>query len=236
MIIIPAIDLKNGKCVRLKQGRADDSKVYSDKPADMARHWVAEGAQYLHVVDLDGAFQGKPVHTDIIREIADAIDIPVELGGGLRTDDDIRCVLDCGVERAIIGTRAAEDPDSFAALVAEFGERIVVGIDAKNGIVQGRGWVDASGLTAVELGKKMDALGVRTIIYTDIATDGMMMGTNVEGTAEMCRAVSCDVIASGGVTDVKDVQALRALDCKNLVGAIVGKALYEERVSLRELM
>ena len=235
MIILPAIDLKDGKCVRLRQGRADDSKVYSDNPSEMARHWVDEGACYLHVVDLDGAFQGKPVHLSAIADILKSVDIPVEVGGGLRTDEDIKAVLDCGVDRAILGTRAVESPDSLSALLDEFGEKLAVGIDARNGMVQGRGWVNASEMSAVALAEKMDALGVHTIIYTDIATDGMLMGPNIEDTAEICRKVKCRVIASGGITRPGDIQALKNLEASNLVGAIVGKALYEGTVSLSEL-
>lgn len=234
MIIIPAIDLQGGRCVRLRQGREDDAKVYSEDPAAMARHWEAEGARYLHVVDLDGAFQGRPVHTETVRAIASAIAIPVEIGGGLRTDADIQAVLDAGAARAIIGTRAFTDTDGMARLVERFGERIVVGIDARDGFVQVKGWVETTGLRAVDLAVRADRMGVATLICTDTATDGMMRGTNTAAIDEICAAVGCSVIASGGVTTLEDVKALRALDRENLTGAIVGKALYEGAFRLRD--
>lgn len=235
MIVIPAIDLKDGKCVRLKQGRADKSTVYSDSPADMARRWAGEGAVYLHVVDLDGAFGGRPAHPDAIAAIAAAVEIPVEVGGGLRTDEDVQALLDCGVTRAIVGTRALEDPESIAALVGKFGDRLAVGIDAKNGIVQTRGWVEASTVRAVDLAVRAKAAGARTIIYTDTSRDGMLKGINTAAVAEICDAVGCDVIAAGGVTDAADITSLKALAMPNLAGAIVGKALYEGTTTLAEL-
>ncbi len=232
MIILPAIDLKDGRCVRLSQGRADAVTVYSDDPVAMAKHWVDEGGECLHVVDLDGAFQGSPAHLDIIEKIVAAIDIPVEVGGGLRTDDDIRRLLETGVTRAIIGTRAFSDPDSLAGTVEKFGEKIAVGIDARDGRVQVKGWVETTDMLAVDLARKADVMGVKTLIVTDTATDGMMVGTNVAAMDEICQAVSCNVIASGGVTAPKDVAALVALGHANLYGAIVGKALYEKTTTL----
>ncbi len=235
MIILPAIDLKGGRCVRLRQGLADDVTVYSDDPVDMAKHWVDEGGEYLHVVDLDGAFGGKPVHLDVIARIVSAIPIPVEVGGGLRTDDDIRRVLEAGVDRAIIGTRAFADTDSLAETVKLFGDHIAVGIDARDGHVQVKGWVETTDMLAVDLARKADAMGVKTLIVTDTATDGMMVGTNVAAMDEICKAVACNVIASGGVTTPDDVRDLKALNHVNLYGAIVGKALYEKTTSLVEM-
>ncbi len=235
MIILPAIDLKGGRCVRLRQGRADEATVYADDPVAMARRWEAEGGAYLHVVDLDGAFAGKPVHIDVIAKITQAVSIPVEVGGGLRTDDDVRRLLDAGAARAIIGTRAWSDPDALRALVATYGERVAVGIDARDGLVQVKGWVETTDLRVVDLAERMDQLGVQTLIVTDTATDGMMKGTNVAGMDAVCAAVSCDVIASGGVTSPADVTALVDLRRPNLVGAIVGKALYEGATSLAAL-
>ncbi len=235
MIILPAIDLKEGRCVRLRQGRADDAKVYSDDPVEMAKHWVDEGGEYLHVVDLDGAFNGTPAHLEVIARIVAAIPIPVEVGGGLRTDDDIRRLVDAGVDRTIIGTRAFADPDSLAATVEQFGDHVTVGIDARDGRVQVKGWVETTDMLAVDLARKADAVGVKTLIVTDTATDGMMVGTNVAAMDEICRAVSCNVIASGGVTTPDDVRDLTALNHANLYGAIVGKALYEETTTLREM-
>ncbi|MFC1462469.1 1-(5-phosphoribosyl)-5-[(5-phosphoribosylamino)methylideneamino]imidazole-4-carboxamide isomerase [Verrucomicrobiota bacterium] len=235
MIVIPAIDLKDGKCVRLKQGRADKTTVYSDDPAEMARRWAGEGAVYLHVVDLDGAFGGRPAHPEVIAEIAGAVDIPVEVGGGLRTDEDVKAVLDHGVARAIVGTRALEDPECIAALAGQFGDRLAVGIDARHGIVQTKGWVETSEVTAVDLAAKASAAGVSTIIYTDTSRDGMLMGTNTAAVAEVCDVANCDVVAAGGITNADDIRALQALDMSNLVGAIVGKALYEGSTTLAEL-
>jgi len=235
MLVIPAIDLKGGKCVRLLQGRAEDETVYSDDPVSMARQWAGQGAEYLHVVDLDGAFEGRPVHTETIRRIVGAIDIPVEVGGGLRADAHVRELVGAGVDRAIIGTRAFADPDALASLVAEFGERLAVGIDARGGLVQVKGWVETTTTTAVALAARADGLGVRTIIYTDTATDGMLRGPNVEAMAELAGAVACNVVASGGVSTPDDVRALGALGLPNLRSCIVGKALYEGTSSLAEL-
>ena len=233
--VIPAIDLKGGRCVRLRQGRAEDVTVYSDDPVDMARRWVAEGAQYLHVVDLDGAFEGHPVHTEVIARIAKAIPIPVEVGGGLRTEADIRKVIACGVDRAIVGTRALQDPAVLAAWAAEFGAHLAVGIDARNGLVQIRGWVETTAIRAVDLATTADKAGVTTLIYTDTATDGMLGGVNAKAVDEICAAVRCGVIASGGVSSAGDIRALCALGRTNLAGAIVGKALYEGTVRFAEL-
>ncbi|HAS83184.1 MAG TPA: 1-(5-phosphoribosyl)-5-[(5-phosphoribosylamino)methylideneamino]imidazole-4-carboxamide isomerase [Verrucomicrobia bacterium] len=232
MVIIPAIDLQGGQCVRLRQGRADESTVYSADPVAMARRWQDEGAERLHVVDLDGAFQGRPAHLKVIERIAAALTIPVEVGGGLRTDDDVHAMLETGVACAIIGTRAFADPESLAGSVARFGKKLAVGIDARDGFVQVKGWVETTSMRAVDLARKADALGVSLLIVTDTATDGMMQGTNVAAVAEICRAVRCRVIASGGVTSPEDVRRLNALQCDNLYGAIVGKALYEGTTTL----
>lgn len=227
MIILPAIDLMDGKCVRLKQGRSGDVTVYDDDPVRMARHWAVEGAEYLHVVDLDGAFAGRPVHRDLIGRMAEALSIPVEVGGGLRTDDDVRALLARGVDRVIIGTRACSEPEAVQRMVDEFGERIAIGIDARDEYVQVKGWTETSGIKAVALARQLDGLGVQTIIYTDTSRDGMLQGVNAKAVDEMCAAVECSVIASGGVTDAKDIQALSDLNRENLAGVIVGKALYE---------
>ncbi|OVE75963.1 1-(5-phosphoribosyl)-5-[(5-phosphoribosylamino)methylideneamino]imidazole-4-carboxamide isomerase [bacterium E08(2017)] len=235
MIILPAVDLKGGKCVRLRQGVAEDVTVYSDDPVDMAKHWEQEGGEYLHVVDLDGAFGGQSAHAEVISRIVSAISIPVEVGGGLRSDEDVSRIIECGVDRAIIGTRAFRDPDSLASLVEKHGNHIAVGIDARDGMVQVEGWVETTDLKAVTLAAKMAELGVSTIIYTDTATDGMMAGTNVAAMDEMCQAVDCNIVASGGVTSYDDVRALRALGHSNLYGAIVGKALYENMVTVKGL-
>lgn len=235
MIIIPAIDLKGGKCVRLTQGRADAESVYSEDPVAVAQQWVAAGARYLHIVDLDGAFQGHPVHANIIREIANRVSIPFEVGGGLRTDEDIQAVVNAGADRAIIGTRAVNEPDVLRRLVGRFAGQVAVGIDARNGMVQVQGWVETTNMPVLDLGRTVEEMGVQTIIYTDTAVDGMLAGANAEAMAEMCNAVDCDVVASGGIASTGDVNRLVELCGANLVGVIVGKALYEGSVTYEAL-
>ncbi len=236
MTIIPAIDLKGGKCVRLRQGVADDATVYGDDPVAMARHWEGEGGRALHVVDLDGAFNGAPAHAEVVAKIAAALSIPVEIGGGLRTDDHVRAMLDAGVSRVILGTRALADEAALKRLVGLYGgEKIAVGIDARNGLVQVKGWVETTGTLATDLAKRVSDLGVGTIIYTDTATDGMLSGPNLEAMDKICEAASCGIVASGGISSVKNVRDLVALGRPNLVGAIVGKALYEGRVTVAEM-
>ncbi|MEI7899191.1 MAG: 1-(5-phosphoribosyl)-5-[(5-phosphoribosylamino)methylideneamino]imidazole-4-carboxamide isomerase [bacterium] len=232
MVILPAIDLKDGKCVRLRQGKAEDMTVYSDDPVAQARSWLAQGAEQLHVVDLDGAFQGAPRHAELIGRIIREIGIPVEVGGGLRTDAHIERLLQAGVTRAIIGTRALESLDALAALVRRFGEAIAVGIDARDGFVQVKGWVETTQTRATELAKQVESAGVRTLIYTDTATDGMLGGPNYLALRQMCGTVSCRVIASGGVSAPGHVTALKAFGCANLYGVIVGKALYDGKTTL----
>jgi phosphoribosylformimino-5-aminoimidazole carboxamide ribotide isomerase len=232
MIILPAIDLKDGKCVRLRQGRAEEVTVYSDDPVAQALAWLEQGAEQLHVVDLDGAFQGEPRHAGVIARIVRAVGIPVEVGGGLRTDAQIERLLAGGVTRAILGTRALESLDALASLVKRFGEAITVGIDARDGFVQVRGWVETTGTRAVDLARQVASVGVQTIIYTDTATDGMLGGPNLAAMEQMCRAVPCRIIASGGVSAPEHAAALKALQCGNLYGAIVGKALYDGKTTL----
>ncbi len=237
MIILPAIDLKDGKCVRLRQGRASDVTVYSDAPVAQALHWRDQGAQELHVVDLDGAFAGEPQHAPVIAQIVAAIGIPVEVGGGLRTDTHIEELLQAGATRAIIGTRALESSSVLAALVERFGDAIAVGIDARDGLVQVKGWVETTTTRAADLACQVAAAGVKTIIYTDTATDGMLGGPNLPAMLEICRAAPlCNIIASGGVSAPEHVTALRNLNCPNLYGAIVGKALYDEKTTLAAMM
>ena len=235
ILVIPAIDLKGGRCVRLRQGKADEVTTYSDDPVYMAKRWADEGAKYLHVVDLDGAFQGAPVHQKVIARMVGAVKIPVEVGGGLRTDQDIETILDCGVARAIVGTRAWAEPDQLKGLVGRFGHKLAVGIDARGGRVQIKGWTETTEEDAVSLAKRADAMGVGTIIYTDTARDGMLEGVNAKAMDAICAAVSCSVIASGGVSSATDMKLLKNLKRPNLVGAIVGKALYEGRVKLKDL-
>ena len=235
LTIIPAIDLKNGRCVRLRQGIASDETVYSDDPVQMARSWEQQGATWLHVVDLDGAFQGFPVHTDLIEKIARAVKIPVEVGGGLRTDDQVKALLARGVARAVIGTRALTSPETLARLVEGFGERVAVGLDARNGQVLIKGWTETTGTDALTLAARLQSIGIQTLIYTDIAQDGMLTGPNIQAIAALCDRVACRVIASGGVALAAHVTALAALGKPNLAGVIVGKALYEGTVSFSKL-
>ena len=236
MIILPAIDLKNGQCVRLRQGVAHDATVYNNDPVAQALEWKAQGVRQLHLVDLDGAFQGKPVHTKIFADIIAATGLPVEVGGGLRTDADVESLLALGVERAILGTRALDDFAALERLVKKHGSRIAVGIDARDGFVQVKGWVETSATRATDLAKRVASLGPVTLIYTDTATDGMLAGPNLRAMDELCAAVPCcPVIASGGVSAPAHIRALRALNRKNLFGAIVGKALYDGKTTLAEL-
>lgn len=236
MIILPAIDLKDGKCVRLRQGRIDDVTVYGDDPAAQAKDWAEQGGEELHVVDLDGAFAGTPKHAEVIRRIIDAFGGPVEVGGGLRTIDAVRAVLDAGAARAIIGSAALEDPGFLAEAVELYGERIAVGIDARNGFVQTRGWVKTTAVKAIDLAAAVSRVGVKSIIYTDTATDGMLGGPNLTQMAAICDAApTCQITASGGVSSPFDVGNLKALERPNLRAAIVGKALYDGRTTLREM-
>lgn len=235
LTIIPAIDLKGGRCVRLRQGRACDETVYSDDPVRVAQSWEQQGAAWLHVVDLDGAFQGFPVHMDLIEKIARAVRIPVEVGGGLRTDDQVEALLALGVARAVLGTRAWTSPETLARLVERFGKQLAVGLDARNGRIAIKGWTETTGTDALALAVRLEALGIQTLIYTDIAQDGMLKGPNTMAMAALCDRVACRVIASGGVTSTAHVAALAALGKPNLVGIIVGKALYEGTVSFAEL-
>jgi phosphoribosylformimino-5-aminoimidazole carboxamide ribotide isomerase len=236
MEIIPAIDLKRGRCVRLLQGRADAETVYADDPVAMASHWASEGATRLHVVDLDGAFTGTPVHRSVIGHIASAVSIPVQTGGGLRTDEDIERMLAEGVDRVILGTRACRDPSAMRDMAERYGGRLAVGIDARDGKVQVSGWTETTEWNAVELAGMLDEAGIRTLIVTDTSRDGMLQGVNAEAVDSICRTVSCDVIASGGVHTADDVRALAALGRPHLRGVIVGKALYEKSATLRDLI
>lgn len=233
--IFPAIDLKGGRCVRLLQGREDAVTDYGSDPVAMALRWVDEGATALHVVDLDGAFQGRSAQAVLIAKIIAAIKIPVQCGGGLRSDEDVARLVEAGATRVILGTRAWAEPDQVRKLIERFGSHVAVGIDARGGMVQVRGWTETTNIRAVDLARQADAMGVGTLIVTDTATDGMLGGTNVQAMEDVCIAVKAQVIASGGVSAPADVKALRALGCPNLAGAIVGKALYEGHTTLRAM-
>jgi len=234
MILLPAIDLMDSQVVRLEQGRADRKTVYSDDPVGFARRWQDEGGHYLHVVDLDAAFTGISRNLESVRAIASALSIPVELGGGMRSEAAIRSALDAGVARVVIGTRAAESLEFVREMVETFGgERIAVGIDAKEGVVAVKGWTESSGVQALDLARAVEAAGAGTIIYTDIATDGMLQGPNFAELERLLGAVRCQIVASGGVSSQADIERLATLP--GLYGAIIGKALYDGRVDLAAL-
>ena len=231
MILFPAIDIRGGKCVRLLEGRFDQETIFADRPADMAIKWEAQGGKYLHIVDLDGALQGKPVNLDAIRDIIANVSVPVQLGGGIRNLESIEAWLDAGVDRVILGSIAVKDPDLVKEACRQFGERIVVGIDAKGGEVAVEGWGISGGVQATELAKRMADVGVARIIYTDISRDGTLSGVNVESTVELARAAGIPVIASGGVAGMDDVYRVAA--CPEIEGMIIGKALYTGKIDLK---
>ena len=228
MILIPAIDLKDGQCVRLRQGRMDDDTVFSDNPVEMAGRWYDAGARRLHLVDLNGAFEGKPVNGEIIQEITQSYpDLPVEIGGGIRTIETVEAYLNAGVAYVIIGTKAVEDPDFVTQLCKEFPGNVIVGLDALDGKVAIKGWAEVSDVDLFDLSKRFENDGVDAIIYTDISRDGMMQGANVENTAALAQAISIPVIASGGIYDLKDVEAICKVAHHGISGAITGRAIYE---------
>ena len=234
MIVFPAIDLKEGQCVRLEQGLMEKDTVYSDNPAAMARHWQDEGGEYLHLVDLDGAFAGIPKNKAAIEAIVAAVDIPTELGGGIRDLETVEAYLSLGIDRVILGTVAKENPQLVAEACRLFPGRIVVGIDAKNGLVAVRGWAEVTTKAATDLAREMEGFGVSAIIYTDIARDGMMQGPNLEATRALAEAIAIPVIASGGVSSLEDIRNLMAIERYGVAGVITGKALYSGSLNLRE--
>jgi phosphoribosylformimino-5-aminoimidazole carboxamide ribotide isomerase len=231
--IWPAIDLRGGKCVRLKQGDYARETVFGDDPAAMARHWVQQGAKRLHLVDLDGAKDGRPTNLASVEAIVRASGVPCELGGGIRTEDTIRLLLDAGLHRLVVGTLALKEPEWFRAMCRLFPQRLVLGVDAKDGWVATDGWLETSTTPAVDLARQFDDEPLAAIVYTDIATDGMMAGPNVPAMAEMAHAVRHPVVASGGVTTVEDVARLAAA---GMAGCIIGRALYEHTVALPDAL
>lgn len=237
VIIYPAIDIRKGRAVRLLQGKAEQETVYFNRPVDAARIWIEAGTQWMHVVDLDGAFTGISGNLKHVAEVA-SLGLKVQLGGGLRDFDAVKAAFDAGVSRAVIGTRACSDPDFVAKLVAAFGDKIAVGIDAKDGRVAIKGWVDTSDVTALDLARQVSDCGVRTIIYTDISTDGMMTGPNLEAQEIMLNHCSANIIASGGVSKMEDLKCLADLANRydNLDGVITGKAIYEGAINLRDAL
>jgi phosphoribosylformimino-5-aminoimidazole carboxamide ribotide isomerase len=235
MLIIPAIDLKDGACVRLRQGLMDDSTVYGDNPVEMARRWVEAGTRRLHLVDLNGAFDGKPINGDAVTSIAKAYpDLPIQIGGGIRNLETIEHYINAGVNYLIIGTKAVKDPGFVSEACKAFPGHIIVGLDAKDGLVATDGWAQVSDIKATELAKRFEQDGVESIVYTDISRDGMMQGVNVEQTVAMARASSIPVIASGGITNMSDVEALALVEGEGILGAITGRAIYEGTLDVSE--
>jgi phosphoribosylformimino-5-aminoimidazole carboxamide ribotide isomerase len=235
MVVIPAIDLKNGKCVRLLQGRKSEMTVYNENPVAVAEKFAAAGAEMIHVVDLDGAFSGaESPNRAVVREIVEAVDVPVEFGGGVRSLEDVRDLCKLGVARVVLGTVAAESPHLLKDIVSEFSARVCVGIDARDGRVMTRGWESATPLLAVELARSVAECGVERIVYTDIARDGMLGGPNIEQTLAVARAANVKVTASGGVSSLDDIKRLRDAGDSRLDSVIVGKALYEGKLKLEE--
>jgi phosphoribosylformimino-5-aminoimidazole carboxamide ribotide isomerase len=234
MLIIPAIDLKEGKCVRLEQGLMDRATVYSDDPATTAKHWEAQGAELLHVVDLNGAFAGVPKNLEAIKAIRAAIKIQIEVGGGIRDMATIRTLVSIGIDRIILGTAAIENPAFVQEACAVFPGKIIVGIDAKDGMVAIKGWAEVTAVKAVDLALRMQEYGVIAIIYTDIKRDGMLTGPNIEATKALAKALHIPVIASGGVHTMKDIEDLLAVRYSGVSGVITGKAIYSGSLDLKE--
>jgi phosphoribosylformimino-5-aminoimidazole carboxamide ribotide isomerase len=234
MLIIPAIDLKEGKCVRLEQGLMDKATVYSDDPAATAKHWEAQGAEILHVVDLDGAFAGAPKNLPAIKAIRDAVKMPIEVGGGIRDIAVINTLVSIGIDRIILGTAAVENPAFVREACEAFPGKIIVGIDARDGMVAIKGWAEVTKVKAIDLAKQMQNYGVIAIIYTDIKRDGMLSGPNIEATKALAESLHIPVIASGGVSAMKDIESLLTVRYSGVSGVITGKAIYSGSLDLKE--
>ena len=235
MIIIPAIDLKDGQCVRLRKGIMEDTTVFSNNPTEIASKWVAEGARRLHLVDLNGAFEGKPINADCVNEITKSFpDLPVQIGGGIRDLQTANAYIEAGISYLIIGTMAVTNPDFVEKLCDEFPNKIIVGLDANNGLVATDGWAKQTDIDVVELSKKYEQYGVNSIVYTDIARDGMMQGVNVEATANLAKKTSIPIIASGGITNLDDIAALLKNAHYGIMGAITGRAIYEGQLDFND--
>lgn len=232
MIIFPAIDIRNGKCVRLKQGKFDKEDIYSDNPVEIALQWQEQGAKYLHVVDLDGALYGMSMNMEVIKKIVQSVDIPVQVGGGIRKIEDVKGLLDLGVSRVIIGTSAVKEDGFLEEALKVYKEQIAVSIDTQKGYIAVEGWTQVSELNYIDFTKKLEAMGLKTLIYTDIAKDGMLAGPNFEAIKYLKENVKIDVIASGGISNKEHVDQLKALE---IYGAIIGKALYTKKLELKDL-
>ncbi len=234
MILFPAIDLQDGKCVRLRRGDFSKVTVFSDDPAAQAASFAEQGAEWLHVVDLDGAYEGRPVNTDAIKGILDAVDIPIQLGGGMRGLNMAETWINAGASRIILGTAAQRRPELVKEVCGAFPGKVAVGIDAKRGRVAVEGWSETSDMAAVDLARKFEDAGVAAIIYTNIDKDGMMQGPDVEGTKALAESISTPVIASGGVSSIEDLQALKAIEASGVMGVIAGRAVYDGKVAIGE--
>jgi len=235
MLVIPAIDLKEGKCVRLRQGEMEDATIYDDDPADAAARWVDIGAQRLHLVDLDGAFAGKPMNAKVIKQITSRYpDLDVQVGGGIRDEDTVQAYLEAGVRYVIIGTKAITSPHFVEDLCVEFPGHIIVGLDAKDGKVAVDGWSKLSHHDVIDMAQRFENMGVESIIYTDIGRDGMLNGVNVEATVKLAQSIRIPVIASGGITNMDDIKALCAVQDEGIMGAITGRAIYEGSLDFQE--
>jgi phosphoribosylformimino-5-aminoimidazole carboxamide ribotide isomerase len=235
VLLIPAIDLKDGRCVRLRQGRMDDETIFSDDPVDVAGRWVEAGARRLHLVDLNGAFAGEPVNGGVIRAIAAAYpDLPIQVGGGIRDEQTIQAYLDAGVDYVIIGTQAVKEPEFVGRACSAFPGHVIVGLDAKDGMVAIDGWATVTDHEVTELSRRFEQDGVSAIVYTDIGRDGMLSGPNVEATTALANAITIPVVASGGITDIGDIEALCKAQTGNIMGAITGRAIYEGTLDFAE--
>ncbi|MGB5706649.1 MAG: 1-(5-phosphoribosyl)-5-[(5-phosphoribosylamino)methylideneamino]imidazole-4-carboxamide isomerase [Arenicellales bacterium] len=235
MLLIPAIDLKEGKCVRLRQGDMNETTVFSDQPVEVAKRWVDAGARRLHIVDLDGAFKGEPVNAEVIYDIAEAFpDLPIQVGGGIRSEASVEVYIQAGVRFVIIGTRAVKEPHFISDLCVEFPTHIIVGLDARDGKVATEGWSKLSKHDAVDMARHFEEDGVEAIIYTDIARDGMMQGVNIEATVELAESVNIPVIASGGIKNIENVKKLAEVSGSGIIGAITGRAIYEGTMDFAE--
>ena len=234
MIIIPAVDIKSGKCVRLLQGRKEDVTVFSEDPVAMARRWATEGAELIHVIDLDGAFEKKPRNLDTVKEIIANVNTAVQVGGGIRDDSTIQAYLDAGATRVIIGTEAIRDPSWVNAICQKYPNKIIIGIDARDGMVAIEGWTETTRISAVDLAKKFEDSEVAAINFTDIHRDGMQSGPNVEATRQLAESVQIPIVASGGVSTLKDIQDLLPLRAVGVIGVITGRALYAGTLNLKE--
>lgn len=234
MLLIPAIDLKGGQCVRLRQGRMEDATVFSDDPVSVAKRWVDEGAQRIHVVDLDGAFKGHPMNLKAVEQIAAAVKVPVQIGGGIRDEETVQRYLNAGISYVIIGTKAVNSPHFLRDLCIEFPRHIIVSLDAKDGRLALNGWAKLTHFDAIEAAQHCERDGVEALVYTDIGMDGMMKGFNVEATRKLAQAVNTPVFASGGVSSMDDIRKLKELEPDGVAGAVIGRALYEGDLKLKD--